>query len=388
VVIAQGGGPTAVINASLSGIVVAMIEGIRESGAIWGAQGGIVGVLEEKWIDLTDASERTWRLISHSAGSALGSCRKRLTEEEAEFAVGVLRKHDVRYFFYTGGNDSMDTALRIGDAAVALGYELRVAGVPKTIDNDLAETDHCPGYGSAGRYYAQSLIDLGADVRSLPTPVSIMEVMGRNTGWLTAAAMLGRKETDDAPHLLYVPEVPLSISKFLEDVKEVYSRQGWVVVAVSEGLKAESGEPLGVQKEGVARDGFGHPLQGEVAAALAGLVTGNLGIRARCEKPGLCGRASSLLVSSVDRREAWKVGQWAAQQALDGHSHFMAAIQREEVPGYRASFESVPLAKVANVERTLPLEYLTPDRNDIKEEFREYAEPLIGGPLHYHHRFF
>ena len=386
--IAQGGGPTAVFNASLNGIVVAMKEGLRASGRIWGARGGIVGVLEEKWIDLTNVSENTWLQISHSAASSLGSCRKKLTDEEAEFAVGVFRKHDVRYFLYTGGNDSMDTALKIGDAAVALGYELRVAGVPKTIDNDLAETDHCPGYGSASRYYAQSVIDLGADVRALPTPVSIIEVMGRNAGWLTAATMLARKEADDAPHLIYVPEVPLSVSRFLEEVKEVHSCQGWVVVAVSEGLKADSGEPIGSREEGITRDGFGHPLQGEVAAALAGLVTGGLGIRARCEKPGLCGRASSLLASSVDRNEAWKVGHWAAQQALDGQSHFMAAIQCERGAYYRTSFRSVPLAKVANVERTLPLEYLTPDRNDIKEEFRDYAEPLIGGPLLHHSRFF
>jgi len=377
IAIAQGGGPTAVINASLYGIVSAA----GESAQVWGARGGITGVLEDSWFDLGEPSREVWEEIAVSPGAALGSCRKRLSPEEAVQAVRTLRAKDIRYFFYIGGNDSMDTALKMFHAADSLNYELHVAGIPKTIDNDLPLTDHSPGFGSAARYIAQSALDLGVDIRSLPTPVSVLEVMGRNAGWLTAATMLSRRDPDDAPHLIYVPEVPLSAEKFLRDVKEVYDRQRWVVAAVSEGLRDDAWQSWGGLRPDAATDGFGHALPGDVATNLAGLVTAELGLRARSEKPGLCGRACSLMASLVDRREAEEIGRFGLAWAMKGNSGFMASIRRTSLAPYTVAYDAVPLDSVANVERPLPLEYLTRDRNGINEMYRTYAEPLIGGPL-------
>ncbi|MDA2930100.1 diphosphate--fructose-6-phosphate 1-phosphotransferase, partial [Acidobacteria bacterium AH-259-O06] len=381
VVIAQGGGPTAVINSSLYGVVRGMSEGLDDSARIWGARGGIVGVFDEHWVDLCKPQQSLWDEVAHSPGAALGSCRKRLADGEAEAAVRIFQKKEVRYFFYIGGNDSMDTALQIGRAAESLNYELHTVGIPKTIDNDLMGTDHCPGFGSASRYFAQSCVDLGADVRSLPTPVSILEVMGRNAGWLTAATMLARDEPDDAPHLIYVPEVPLVREKFLADVRDIYDKQGWVVVTVSEGLKDENGQFLGEQRIEAIRDGFDHALPGDVAATLARLVASELEIRARSEKPGLCGRASALLASTTDRTEALNVAHFAALKALEGETRFMAALHRDSDSPYRVHYETVPLTQVANLERLLPFEYLTPQRNDLVKEYRNYVQPLIGGSL-------
>ena len=381
VAIAQGGGPTAVINASLYGAVAELTGARRRSMEIWGAQGGILGVLKQRWLDLRKPGRRAWAAISRAPGAALGSCRKMLSREEAEAAVRILQAQDVRYFFYIGGNDSMDTALKMADAAAALHYELHVAGIPKTIDNDLPHTDHCPGFGSAARYFAQSAIDLGADIRTLPTPVSILEVLGRNTGWLTAATLAARKDPDDAPQLIYVPEAPLSRRRFLADIQAVYERQGWVVAAVSEGVKDESGRSWSAPRAGAAVDGFGHALPGDVAATLAGMVTAELGLRARSEKPGVCGRACALMVSKVDRAEAEAIARFAVAWALKGNTAFMGAIERRASRPYKVAYRPVPLDAVANVEKPLPQEYLPPEQNDIRDSYRSYVEPLLGGAL-------
>lgn len=383
-VIAQGGGPTPVINSSLLGVVLGMDLRLDRSSQIFGALGGIEGVFQEEFQDLRSFTNNHWKAIAASPGAALGSCRRKLSREEAKEAVKILRRHDIRFFFYIGGNDSMDTALKMDEAARELSYELQVAGVPKTIDNDLVETDHCPGYGSAARYIAQSAIDLGADIRSLPTPVSILEVMGRNAGWLTAATMLARKRLDDAPHLIYVPEHPLSEDQFLDDVSRIYDRQGWVVIAVSEGLKKPDNQSWGLNRGHVGQDNFGHSLQGDVAASLASLVSARLKLRARSEKPGLCGRASSLLVSSLDHREAHEIGVFAAEQLVAGNSGFMAGIVRVDQQPYQTDFTIVALKKVANHEKLLPPEYVSKGWNDIRPHFRDYVRPLIGEPLkHY-----
>jgi ATP-dependent phosphofructokinase / diphosphate-dependent phosphofructokinase len=381
VAIAQGGGPTAVINASLHGIVRECLRKLGASSKIRGARGGIEGVLQERWLDLREPSERFWKSIVSSPGAALGSSRKRLSAPEAMKAVRVLQKEDVRYFFYIGGNDSMDTALKMHQAASALHYEMTCCGIPKTIDNDLPGTDHCPGFGSAARFIAQSAIDLGTDVRTLPTPVSILEVMGRNTGWLTAATLLARKDPDDAPHLIYVPERPLSRGIFLRDVQEVYDRQGWVVVAVSEGVRDETGESWGVARTEKTVDGFGHQLPGDVATRLAGLVTSKLGLRARSEKPGLLGRSCALMASSVDRREAREVGSFGFSWAIQGNSGFMVSIIREDSTAYSVKYGAVPLSTVANLTRLFPAEYVAEGGNDIQAGYRAYVEPLIGHPL-------
>ena len=381
VVIAQGGGPTAVINASLYGIVRESNRQLSASSKIWGARGGIVGVLRKRWLDLRQPSERLWKSIAVSPGAALGSCRKMLSAQEAMEAVAVLQKEDVRHFFYIGGNDSMDTALKMCQAASSLNYEMTCCGIPKTIDNDLPGTDHCPGFGSAARFIAQSVVDLGMDIRALPTPVSILEVMGRDAGWLTAATLLGRKDPDDAPHLIYVPERPVGRQSFLGDVQRIHDRQGWVVVAVSEGIKDETGKSWSASRSQQTVDGFGHKLPGDVAARLAGLVTSELGLRARSEKPGLLGRSCILMASSVDRREATEVGRFGFSWAIKGNTGFMVIIKREDSAAYHAGYGAVSLDAVANRTRSLPAEYVSVDGNDIKEEYRAYVEPLIGHPL-------
>ena len=380
-VIAQGGGPTAVINASVTGAVLEAFAALDPSSRVLGAKGGIAGLLDEQFIDLRDQPEGILDQVRVAPAAALGSCRKKLTEEAVTHAVDVCKKHDVRYFFYVGGNDSMDTANKMSKAAQASGYEMFAAGIPKTIDNDLPETDFCPGYASCARFFAQATIDLGMDIRALPTPVSIMEVMGRNAGWLTAATMLARREPDDAPHLIYVPEVRLSREEFLKDVEQVYDRQGWVGVAISAGACDENGESLGAAVGDAAVDGFGHKLPGDVAPTMAQLIMTELGLRARSEKPGIIARASSHHVSPVDREVAEGVGRFAAREVFAGQSDFMAAIRRESSDPFEASYFPVPLEEVANVERLLPQDYISPGHCDIRESFRDYVEPLIGGAL-------
>ncbi len=380
-VIAQGGGPTPVINASLYGAVQRALAGLAPHSRVWGAQQGILGVLRGQYADLRGLSPAHWNAIVHSPGAALGSCRKMLTAEEAQAAVEALREHGVRYFFYIGGNDSMDTALKMHQAADALGYALACGGIPKTIDNDLPVTDHCPGFGSAARFIAQAARDLGMDVGSLPTPVSILEVMGRNAGWLTAATLLARQHDGDAPHLIYVPERPLARQRFLDDVQTAFDRYGWAVAAVSEGAVDEQGRNWGLCRAQGATDGFGHPLPGDVATNLAELVTRELGLRARSEKPGLLGRASMALCSPVDHCEAEAAGAFAVDWALKGHSGFMTAIRRLSQSPYEVGYEAVPLDRVANQTRVLPGEFLSEQGNGIRDGYREYVLPLIGGPL-------
>ena len=380
--IAQGGGPTAVINASLTRRRAwrRSIDSILP--ARFGALAAASRACSRRTLSICafrhgpSGTKSAWR-----PAAALGSCRKKMGPDDLARAVEICRRRDIRYFFYIGGNDSMDTARKMARIAAETGYEMLAAGIPKTIDNDLPETDFCPGYGSCARFIAQATIDLGMDIRALPTPVSIMEVIGRNAGWTAAAAMLARRDADDAPHLIYVPEVRLSPEKFLRDVKEVYDRLGWVVVVVSEGLCDASGQSLGAAAGDVAVDGFGHKLPGDVAPALARLVTRELGLRARSEKPGLLARASSHHASEVDREAAEGVGRFAARQVFAGESGFMAAIRRESNTPWRIGFCQVPLEKTANIERKLPGEYIVASQNDIAESFRQYAEPLIGGPL-------
>lgn len=381
VVIAQGGGPTTVINASLYGVVREATRKLATSSNIWGARNGIIGVLGDRFVDLRKPGDPLWKQIVDSPGAALGSCRKMLSAEEAMQAVRALGEKDVRYFFYIGGNDSMDTALKMNQAAQALHSDMVCCGIPKTIDNDLPRTDHCPGFGSAARYIAQSAMDLGMDIRSLPTPVSILEVMGRSAGWLTAATLLARRCPDEAPHLIYVPELPLRRKGFLDDVQKAYDRLGWVVVAVSEGVIDENGESWGVQRDQRTTDGFGHPLPGDVATTLARLVTSELGLRARSEKPGLLGRSSVMMVSSTDRHEAEEVAAFGFSWAMKGNTGFMATIERQAGAAYGVNYSAVPLEAVANQTRLLPSDYVAASGNDINEEYRAYAEPLIGGPL-------
>lgn len=374
-VVAHGGGPTAVINASLVGV----IEERRkhpEITALYGARHGILGVLNEDFLDLDRQDPALLERIAETPGSALGSCRYKVRESDYERIVQVFRAHEIRYFFYTGGNDSMDTSLKVARLARDRGYELRVVGIPKTIDNDLTETDHAPGYGSAALFYACALRDIGADIRELPGRVTVVEVMGRNAGWLTAATALARHAPEDPPQLIYVPERPVSAEKLLADVEAVYRRLGYAVVAVCEGQRDEKGEPFGADM--IAADGFSHQLAGNLAHALAQLIARHLKLRARSEKPGLLGRSSAAFVSATDRDEARQCGRAAVAAAVCGVSERMVTLVREAGPGYRVRTGLAELEKVANAERRFPAEWIHPDGNDVLPAFHDYAAPLVG----------
>ncbi len=375
--VAQSGGPTAVINASVQGVVE---EAKKHSGikGIYGARFGIEGVLKEDFIDLGKESEVKLRGLSSTPASALGSCRRKLTENDFSVILEVLKKYDIGYFFYIGGNDSMDTCNKISTAAAESGYELKVMGIPKTIDNDLAQTDHCPGYGSAARYAAISALELWKDVESLPIHVCIMELMGRNAGWLTAASVLAKKSENDGPHLVYLPERPFIEEEFLEDVQAWHSKVGGVLVAVSEGLVGPDGNPLA--DSGIV-DGFGHRVAGGVAQYLSNLVMSRLGIKSRSEKPGLLGRASIAHQSAVDREEALEIGKFAVSSAVDGKSGYMASISRISDEPYASVFKLVPLNTVANIESRFPEKWINKRGNGVEEAFNEYCMPLIGATL-------
>ncbi len=374
-VVAHGGGPTAVINASLAGLIEQRRRHAQIT-ALYGARHGILGVLREDFIDLDRQPAELVEQIGRTPGSALGSCRHKVREDDYGRILEVFRAYRVRYFFYNGGNDSMDTAWRVAELAQREGYELRVIGIPKTIDNDLAETDHCPGYGSAALFYACALRDIGADLRELPGRVTVVEVMGRDAGWLTAATALARREADDPPQLIYLPERPISAEKLLADVEAVYARLGYAVVAVCEGQRDEKGEPFGADM--IAADGFAHQLAGNLAHSLAQLIARRLKLRARSEKPGLLGRSSAAFVSPTDRAEARLCGQAALEAALEGQSGRMVTLAREPGQPYRVRTGLVELERVANVERRFPAEWIHPEGNDVLAPFLDYVRPLAG----------
>jgi len=371
--LAHGGGPTPVINASLAGVVE---EARRQVSfpKLWGAVNGLEGALRGDFIDLFAQSAPTLEGIAAAPSSALGTSRMAIDDEGVERLLNVFRAHDIRTFFYTGGNGSMGTALQIANAARACGYELQVVGIPKTIDNDLAETDHAPGYATTARFFACAVRDIGADNRALPGQVEFVEVLGRNAGWLVAATCLARSEPDDAPHLIYLPEEPLPLDRLLDDVDRVYRRLKRCVIAVCEGQLDEHGEPFGAD----AREGSRGKLAMNLAHRLAMLVSERLKIRARSEKPGLLGRAVPGDAASLDRNESRLCGRAAVQAAQGGKSGVMVTLKRNEGPAYGVSTGLAPLECVAFVERLIPAEWRSPQGNDVLAPFRDYVLPLTG----------
>ena len=375
--VAQGGGPTAVINSSLKGVIEQSAE-FSAIERVYGSRYGIEGIFNEDFIDLEKISRDVLEGLAHTPASALGSCRRKVTEKDYPVILEKLEKHNIRYFLYNGGNDTMDTCNKVFMLASQSGYELKVIGIPKTIDNDLEYTDHCPGFGSAARYVAVSAMELALDVKSLPIHVCIMETMGRNAGWLTAASVLGKTSEADGPHLIYLPERPFCKNKFLEDVERLYKKLKGVLIVVSEGLVDEAGNPVA---DAGFTDGFGHKVPGGVAQALSGMVIRELGIKSRSEKPGLLGRCSIALQSPVDREEAERIGRYAVKCAVEGKTGYMVSINRISNNPYQSVLSLVPLAKVANVEKKFPDEWINASGNGIEKAFTEYCMPLLGEPL-------
>jgi 6-phosphofructokinase 1 len=380
-VVGQSGGPTAVINSSLAGV----LEEARRNSQIremYGMLHGIEGVLNENLIDLKKEEQSTIRGLTSTPSAALGSCRHKLSPEDYIRILSVLQAHDIRYFFYIGGNDSMDTSHQVSQVCQKEGYELRAIGIPKTIDNDLEATDHSPGYGSVARWVATSTMEAGLDTAAIGIvdKVKVIEVMGRDTGWITAATTLGKRTDDDPPHLIYVPELPFDQDKFAEDVKKVYDRLGFCVITACEGLKDENGKFL-VSKSAIDADAFGHKQLGGVADHLCQIVSTRLGLKARFDKPGTIQRVSMALASKVDLKEAYMVGQAAVRQATNGETDKMITLVREPTKTYRCTTSIVELDRVANATKLLPREFINADGNGTTEMFQNYATPLIGDPL-------
>ncbi len=379
--VGQSGGCTAVINSSLAGIVQGAAR-CPEIKAIYGMRFGIQGALAGQFVDLGKLDPAVIEALRFTPACALGTCRYKLQPEDAARMVALCRERAVRYFFYIGGNDSADTSHRIALAAAAIGYELRVVGVPKTIDNDLPATDHSPGYGSIARFVALATADAGRDTEAsrLIDPIKIIEVMGRNAGWVAAASALGKHDEEDAPHLIYIPERPLSVERFLADVQRVYDRLGYAVIVVPETIRDEHGRPL-AEEGAEERDAFGHRRLAGAANRLANLIQDRLGVRARWDKPGTIQRALMAAASTVDLAEAYLVGRKAVEFAVAGQHDVMVTLVREPGPVYRCHAETAPLAAIANQEKKLPPEFLNAEGNHVTEAFLEYARPLIGEPL-------
>jgi 6-phosphofructokinase len=373
-VVGQSGGPTQVINNSLVGVIDEALCHPQIAG-IYGSVRGITGVLDDNLMDLARESQETLQLLRRTPGAALGTVRYKLQARDYERIVRVFAAHDVRFFCYIGGNDSMDTAHRVHLAAQQAGYQLCSIGVPKTVDNDLAHTDHCPGYGSAARFVALAVRDTGWDTESMgsSSPVKIVEIMGRNAGWLTAAAALGRHGADEPPHLIYVPERPVEEDRVVGDVDRIVSERGCCVIALSEGAVPDTGlEEL---------DAFGHRMKGGAAETLANTIQERLGLKVRMDRPNYLQRSFSATMSSVDAEEAYRVGRSAVRLALDGHSDVMVMLQRRPGQEYYCDTGTAPLAIVANAERLLPDEYINEDGDGVTDAFLRYARPLIGEPL-------
>ncbi|NLT41403.1 MAG: 6-phosphofructokinase [Anaerolineae bacterium] len=382
-VVAQSGGPTAVINASVAGVAEEAFKHADTIPGVIGSLHGIEGVLYEDLIDLAQEDRATISGLTSTPAAALGSCRHKLTEADYDRIIEVFRAHDIRYFFYTGGNDSMDTAARVSRMGAEKGYEVRSVGIPKTIDNDLAFTDHCPGFGSVARWVASSVRDAGLDTEAIGVvdKIKIVEIMGRNAGWITAASALARDHEDAAPHLIYVPEKPINLDRFLGDVQNVYDRLGYCLITVCEGVKGEDGKPLMASTSAINVDAFGHAQMGGVADYLCSVIADRLKLKARFDKPGTIQRVSAALQSPVDRDEAYGAGAEAVRQAIAGVTGKMVTIERVSDDPYRSKFGLADLDKVANAEKLIPEEFLSPAGNDVTEAFVKYAQPLIGGPL-------
>ncbi len=382
--IGQSGGPTAVVNASLVGVLE---EARRHNsiGTLYGARFGVLGLLRDDLVDLGQLSAQELARLRRTPSAALGSSRTSLRDGDVDRILAILRSRQIHYFLFTGGNGSVLTALRVHRLALAQGYDLRVVAIPKTIDNDLVETDHCPGHASVARWLAVSVREAGLDTEAIGTadPVKVIETMGRDTGWVTASTALAREGDGEAPHLIYLPERPFSTARFLADVERVYRERGHVVVTVCEGLKDERGEFVTASARSVEADPLGRPQLGGVGAALCDLVMTHLKIKARFDKPGTIQRVSGTLASEVDADEAYRVGQAAVRAAVAGSTGVMVTLMREQGPGYRATIGTAPLERVAGQVRRVPDEFIAPSGHDVTAAYLDYIRPLVGALPHY-----
>jgi 6-phosphofructokinase 1 len=381
---AQSGGVTAVINASAAGVIETARRHPRHIGTVYAGRHGIIGALTEDLIDTSLESAATIKALRHTPSGAFGSARfklKGLEQNRAEYErlIEVFRAHDIGYFFYNGGNDSMDTALKVSQIGEALGYPITCVGVPKTVDNDLPLTDCCPGFGSVAKYIAVSTREAALDVASMArtsTKVFVLEVMGRHAGWIAAAGGLAGNKAGDPPQVILFPEIAFDKPAFLAKVKQSVDRNGYCVIVVSEGTHYADGRFLA---EAGTRDAFGHAQLGGVGPVVANMVKEELGYKYHWAVADYLQRAARHIASKVDVEQAYAVGKAAVEFAIAGRNAVMPAIIRKSSKPYRWAIEAVPLSAVANVEKTVPRNFITADGFGITAACRRYLEPLIAG---------
>jgi len=384
-IIGQSGGPSSVINSSaLGAIETALAAGCITK--VYGAANGIKGVLNDRLYVMDDEDPAELALLRNTPSSALGSCRYKLKNADVDDTdykriLEVFKKHDVRYFFYNGGNDSMDTCNKISKYMQKSGHECRIMGIPKTIDNDLYGTDHCPGYGSAAKYIATSCMEIYHDARVYDTGmVTILEVMGRNAGWLTAAASVA-SYYGQGPDLIYLPEVAFDMQSFMDRVKDIYARTGKVIVAVSEGIRDKDGVLISdYANKDKTVDSFGHVQLGGLAPYLAGRVNSALNTKTRGIEFSLLQRCAAHIASKTDVEEAYMAGKAAVDNAVNGVTDKMVGYERSVENGrYKCLIKLIDLCDVANTEKKVPLDWITPDGAGLTDKFIEYVTPLIEG---------
>jgi len=384
--VAQSGGPTAAINATLVGV----LQGARISGKVdkvYGAKNGIEGAIKGNLLDLSDLMKDTQALdtLTYTPSSALGSCRFKMkdwrTDEETyKKIIETFKKYDIKYFVYIGGNDSMDTVNKLAEYCSVNNYDYYIMGAPKTVDNDLNLTDHSPGFGSAAKYIATTIAELERDISVYDVPaVTIVEIMGRNAGWLTASSALARVNGGPGPDLIYLCEKEFDDDRFIEDIKKKQADKPGLLVAVSEGIKYKDGSYVSDSMSSGAVDNFGHKYIAGAARALEQLVRNRIGCKVRAVELNLMQRAAAHIGSETDIIESTMLGQKAVNCALNGETGKMAAIKRVSNDPYRVEFISVPVSEVANHEKTVPLDWITPEGNDVTEEMMAYLRPLIIG---------
>lgn len=388
--VAQSGGPTAAINATVAGVIAAAMSSRKVDG-IWGAVNGIKGVLEERFVDLRNKITGTNELdiLCQTPAAALGSCRFKLKSSEEDSSqleeiIRIFRKNGIAYFIYAGGNDSMDTVDKLSAYCRENHIDdIMIVGAPKTIDNDLVGTDHCPGFGSAAKYIGTTFAELERDCHVYDTKaVTIVEVMGRNAGWLTAASALARNNGGKGPNLIYLCEPAFSVETFVEDVKNELRDNDSVLVAISEGIKDKNGVYISESVQSGAVDTFGHSYIAGSARVLEDAVRREIGCKVRSIELNLMQRCAAHIASATDIQESRMLGMTACQLALEGKSGLMAAVERISDKPYQVRFTGIPVSQVSNQEKKVPADYINEAGNDVTEKMMDYLKPLIQGEAH------
>ena len=387
VLVGQSGGPTTVINASLAGVLSAAFNS-EQIDKVYGMINGIQGLMDDQLMDLTKefkGNEKKLEQLRITPSMYLGSCRYKLKDpkedaSDMERVFALLEKYNIRYFLYIGGNDSMDTVNKVSKYAKEKDVDIKVIGIPKTIDNDLMEIDHTPGFGSAAKYIATSILEMSHDTYIYyMQSVMIVEIMGRNAGWLTAASVLARNGYNEAPHLIYLPESNFSCEQFISDIKEQLKHRKQVIVAVSEGIHDENGEYISAKS--TKTDQFGHVMLSGNGKYLESLVQKEIGCKVRSVELNVLQRCAAHISSGTDVSEAFHLGEKAVDAVLNGHTDEMTSLKRISNDPYRVEYTTVPVSQVANKEKKIPAEWINEAGNDVKPELVEYLKPLIEGEL-------